>query len=498
MKKKLLIILIVIILLFPNYTKADHGSPSTILYKGIVTKKSGLKCDGDYTISYGSIIEVEETYNIGEIPMLKFYYKGDDCGWDITYNDFELYNKNFNITDYNTEQTPLSKFENSLDVMVVADKGIKLYKGPAKIYDTITTIPNKTKLYAKYYIDDEEGMPWLYVTYKGKSGWIFNVEYDTVYGYSDEKVIITFNDAKDEVKCNTIVNGYYLNGMIGERNYYIKYNDKMYFVYGIGFQTNETIKLKKDVKLEETLKEGSKVIETIKKGTTLKAEYASGDNYSNYYYVTYNGKKGWIVISNEDDEEIIDSEITDDELDNNLSSDDIVNNYKQNINIENITLSSSEIKTNERLDINIKINNNSNTNVEKILLIFKNQNNEDKSVYINDINTKPYIKIENSDFDDDEYTLENIELEMNDENKTKLLYSVNDIKNKSNYKLNITNEKNSNVEDNNTEETKKKIEEIHKINNKHLYIGIGSAISITITSIIFIILINKRRKEKTN
>ena len=87
---------------------------------------------------------------------------------------------------------------------------------------------------------------------------------------------------------------------------------------------------------------------------------------------------------------------------------------------------------------------------------------------------------------------------MNDENKTKLLYSVNDIKNKSNYKLNITNEKNSNVEDNNTEETKKKIEEIHKINNKHLYIGIGSAISITITSIIFIILINKRRKEKTN
>ena len=40
------------------------------------------------------------------------------------------------------------------------------------------------------------------------------------------------------------------------------------------------------------------------------------------------------------------------------------------------------------------------------------------------------------------------------------------------------------------------IKEINKINNKHLLIGIISAISITITSIILIILINKRRKEK--
>ena len=44
------------------------------------------------------------------------------------------------------------------------------------------------------------------------------------------------------------------------------------------------------------------------------------------------------------------------------------------------------------------------------------------------------------------------------------------------------------------EDTKKQIEEI---NNKHLIIGILSAISITITSIILIILINKRRKNKS-
>ena len=49
-----------------------------------------------------------------------------------------------------------------------------------------------------------------------------------------------------------------------------------------------------------------------------------------------------------------------------------------------------------------------------------------------------------------------------------------------------------------TEEKHQAIKEIHKINNKHLLIGIISAISITISSIILIILINKRFKNNNN
>ena len=481
MKNKLLIILIVIILLFPNYTKADHGAPSTILYKAIVTKKDGLKCEDGYTVPYGSIIEVEEMYIIGEIPTLKFYYKDEECDYNVTYNDFELYNQNFNIKDYNTEQTPFSKFETALDVMVIADKGIKLYTGPAKIYDTITTIPNKTKLYAKYYIDNEEGIPWLYVTYKDKSGWIFNVEYDTVYGYTDEKVIITFNDDKNEVKCNTIIDGYYLSGMRGERKYYIKYNGKMYFVNGIGFQTNETIKLKKDLELNETLKEESKVIDTIKKGTTLKAEYSSGDNYSDYYYVTYNGKKGWIVIRDEnyDEEEI-----------NNIS--------KEDIEIENVSFKTNQIKADEKLYIDLKIDNNSFYEVDKVLFGFKNNKDQNRLLYLNDIESSPYLNIEHSLFENGEFELYFIRLELNDEDNTRLVYYTNEIKNNSDYSLKVINNiKNDEKETEEKDEQKDQaIKEIHKINNKHLIIGILSAISITITSIILIILINKRRKEK--
>lgn len=490
MKKKLLIILIGMILLSPCCIKANHGSPATVRYKAVVTKKEGLECK-DEKIPYGSIIEVEESYDIEDTLFLRYIYNDLDCFDDISYKDFELYNKDFNIMDYNNKG--ITKFPSKLDVTVISSKGIKLYKGPAKKYDIITTIPNRTKLYAEYYVDNEEGMPWLYVTYNGKSGWIYNVDYETVYGYTKEKAIVTFNDDKNEIKQNTIIDEYYHSGI--RNKYYVKYNGKMYFVYGLGFPTNDTIKLEKDVELTETLEENSKVISKVKKGTTLKVEFTSGDDYSDYYYVTYNGKKGWIVLEELDDYD----EKTDEELENDSNNkSDVEKKYKENINIENITLSSNEIKVNEKIYINIKINNNSNTKIDKILLVFKNKDNENRLVYLNDIDTNPYMDIDSKLFENGEFNLEYIRLEMNDTNKTKVLYSVNDIKNKSNYKLNVINKKNvKEEENNNTEETKKKIEEIHKINNTHLYIGIGSAISITITSIILIILINKRRKNKS-
>ena len=172
-------------------------------------------------------------------------------------------------------------------------------------------------------------------------------------------------------------------------------------------------------------------------------------------------------------------------------------NYKDKININSIIFENTDIKINEKLNVKVDINNNSELKIEKILLAFKNKNNENKLVYLNDITTSPYIEINDKLFESGEYNLEYVRLEMNNPDETEIFYKTTDIKNKGNYKLNIINEEKSNGENNNIEETKKKVEEIHKINNKHLCIGIASAISITITSIILIILINKRRKDKS-
>lgn len=483
MKKKLLIILIGILLLSPSYIKANHTSPSTILYKAVITKKDGFKCNDKTIIPYGTIVTISEYYSIHDEPFLSIeeYETNEEqeyCDNDINYSDFELYSKDFNIMDYN-EDSGISSFSSNKEVLILSKKGVKLYKGPSFSYDVIETIPSGSKLNTKYYVEVKEGKSWAYVSYNGKNGWIHLTTYDVAYGPEKEENIAvgTFENGLEE---NTLINEYYYSGGSIEyqgMKYYVKYKDKMYFVEHLASKFEETITLKNKIKFYE-YGVSSDSIGTIPKGTEIKTLYSYVYEEDFWYYVLYNGKKVWILLSEEESDEYFYAE---DENDY----------YKDSISIEDVNFLSNKVKLNEKLSINIKLKNDSGEEIKKILLYFKNQNNEDKLAYVNDINTNPYIKIESSDFDDEEYTLENIELEMDNLEQTKVVYSISEIENQSNYKITITK---------NTEETKEQIKEqikeIHKINNKHLIIGIISAISITITSIILIILINKRRKEK--
>ena len=91
------------------------------------------------------------------------------------------------------------------------------------------------------------------------------------------------------------------------------------------------------------------------------------------------------------------------------------------------------------------------------------------------------------------------EIELNTNIEKKVIIYTSAIIEKGNYKMKIlapVTNSNNNISQPNRSDIDQAIKEIHKINNKHLIIGIISAISITITSIILIILINKRRKEK--
>lgn len=458
------------------------------MYKAVITKKDGFKCNDKTTIPYGAIVMIREYYSIDEEPSFSIeeYETNEEepeyCNNYISYNDFELYTKDFNIMDYN-EDSGIRSFSSNKEVLILSKKGVKLYKSPSFSYDIIETIPSGAKLNTKYYVECWEGKSWVYVNYNGKTGWIYLLTYDVAYGPEKEENIVV-SSFMDELEGNTLINEYYYTGGSIEYQgmmYYVKYKDKMYFVSHLASEFEETLTLKNNTKFYE-YGDSDDAKGTIPKGTEIKTLYSYGYEEDFWYYVLYNEKKVWILLSEEESDEYFYAE---DEDENDY--------YKDSISIENINFLSNKVKLNERLDINIKLNNDSGEEIKKILLYFKNQNNEDKLVYINDINTKPYIKIENSDFDDEEYTLENIELEMDDSEQTKVVYSISEIENQSDYKIFIT--KSAEEKKN---ETKEQIKEIHKINNKHLYIGIGSAISITITSIIFIILINKRRKEKTN
>ena len=115
------------------------------------------------------------------------------------------------------------------------------------------------------------------------------------------------------------------------------------------------------------------------------------------------------------------------------------------------------MKLNDKLNIDFKLNNDSDVKVLKATLIFKDKDNQIKETYLNDIDSKPYINIDKDVFNEGEYTLDSIDIVLDNNDKTKLTYSVDDVKTKNDYKVNIL--KNDKIDKDNKDN-------IDKYNNK--------------------------------
>lgn len=478
MKKKNLIILTGILLLSPGYIKANVVPKKVDPYKVITIKDSEIICgEEEVTIKKGEVLEV--TYEVFDSDSLIFKYGKKEC--EISMEDVKLQIKEFDIEKAKDK----IKFKNETGISY---SSFEMKYGPSVVYETIQEIPNETKINILGKLDD-----WYYIEYNNKKGWVNDLLVKFEGDYINPRTQSIYLDQDGEKEIGIIPAGVKIESMYSTESCdeynlsYITYNGVTgYVLYNLFKKIDKDITLDMDARMYEEANTDSKVlISKIKEGTKVHVDYGVikdqnvQEKINTWYYTNYNGKTGWILLGTYFDD----------------YEDD---NYKDKININSIIFENTDIKINEKLNVKVDINNNSELKIEKILLVFKNQNNENKLVYLNDINTSPYIEIDDKLFESGEYNLEYVRLEMNNSDETKIFYKTTDIKNKGNYKLNIISEESVKEEDkDNAEETKEQIKEIHKINNKHLYIGIGSTISITITSIILIILINKRRKNKS-
>lgn len=478
MKKKLLIVLMLIIIVAPSYVKANVVPKEVDPYKVITIKDSEATCgEEEITIKKGEVLEV--TYEIFDEDSLIFKYGKKEC--EILMEDVKLQTKEFDISKVKDK----IKFKNETGISY---SSFEMKYGPSIMYETMQKIPNETKINILGTYDG-----WYYIEYNNKKGWINDLLVKFEEDYINPRTQSIYSDQIAEKEIGIIPAGVKIKSMYSTESSdeynlsYITYNGVTgYVLYNLFKKIGKDITLDMDGRMYEEANTDSKVlISKIKEGTKVHVDYGVikdqnvQEKINTWYYTNYNGKTGWILLGTYFDD----------------YEDD---NYKDKINVNSIIFETTNIKINENLNVKLDINNNSDLKIEKILLVFKNKNNENKLVYLNDINTSPYIEINNKLFESGEYNLEYVRLEMNDTAETKILYRTTDIKNKSNYKINIISEEDKEKEDNNnSEEIKNDIEKLHKINNTHLYIGIGSAISITITSIILIILINKRRKNKS-
>lgn len=474
MKKKLLITTGILLTLVPSLVKANNVFPSTLSYKAVITNKNGFKCDTydnkNITIPFGSIVSINESYYDDGLKLEIFDYEGTGCNNNINLKDIKIYNDEFNINDYLNagEYNSVSKFDKENDAIILAKNGVKMYTGPSLSYSVITTIPYNKTVKTEYYIDSFDTLvSWISVTYNGKKGWINTTDYEVMYNKTNEKaIVISKNSGINE---NTIVSEYYSSA----KKYYVKYNNKYILVDKIAKLNNGNITIKNNKKIYESVN-SSKEIDSVSKGTKLQTKffYSDKDNDCYYYYVSYNNN-GWIKIAY--------GEKYDFEKINTID-------YKDKVSIESIKFD-NEIKLNDKLNIDIKIDNNSDIKILKTILIFKDKDNQTKDIYLNDIDSKPYINIDTDVFNEGEYTLDSIDIILDNSDKTNLVYSVNDIENKSEYKVNVL--KNDKIDKDNKNN-------IDKYNNKSLLIGLLGGVGLTVLAVLLIVFINNKAKSRKN
>lgn len=475
MKKKLLVTTGLLLTLVPSLIRADNVFPSTLSYKAVITNKNGFKCDTydnkDITIPFGSIVSVRESYYDSNLELEIVDYADTKCNNKISLNDIKIYNDEFNINDYLNagEYDSVSKFDKVNNAVILSKNGVKMYKGPSLTYSTITTIPYNTSVKTEYYIDPFNTLvSWISVTYNGKKGWINTTNYEVMYNKTNEKaIVISKNSGINE---NTIVNEYYNSA----KKYYVKYNDKYILVDKIAKSNNGNITIKSNKKIYDSVN-SSKEIDSVSKGTKLSTEffYSDSDNECYYYYVKHDNKSGWIKISYGEQYDFEKVKTID---------------YSDKISIESIKFN-NEIKLNDKLNIDFKLNNDSDVKVLKVTLIFKDKDNQIKETYLNDIDTTPYINIDTDVFNEGEYTLDSIDIVLDNNDKTKLTYSVDDVKTKNDYKVNVL--KNDKIDKDNKDN-------IDKYNNKSLLIGLLGGVCLTVLTVLLIVFINNKVKSRKN
>ena len=121
--------------------------------------------------------------------------------------------------------------------------------------------------------------------------------------------------------------------------------------------------------------------------------------------------------------------------------------------------------------------------------MFKDKDNQIKETYLNDIDSKPYINIDKDVFNEGEYTLDSIDIVLDNSDKTKLTYSVDDVKTKNDYKVNVL--KNDKIDKDNKDN-------IDKYNNKSLLIGLLGGVGLTVLTVLLIVFINNKVKSRKN
>lgn len=326
--KKIVYLLFLLVLFIPTVVLADSSSPSILGYDAVVTNKKGVKVDtgdGEYTVAYNTKVHVYAEYDTDAACEL-INRKDSDPDYTLTIplKDLAPVKKEVVPKDLQKVNNQGSTLEKAKDEFVVVNtKGSKLSKGPADIYGKYDKVISfGTKLHTTHYINTERSTSWYYVDDGNYKGWldISNSDYASLY----KNEILTFNNGElkgsdGNVIANVPVEEKISELYIGGSGFYLKYKDNSGFIkrsssFDIGFKSKNGYIL--TLSKVNIISINGEVRGTIPVGERVKILYSGSEeeigdypyhsdppvviNDKDYYYVEYNGVKGFVLGDNVD------------------------------------------------------------------------------------------------------------------------------------------------------------------------------------------------------
>ena len=312
---KKIMFLIIIFMLVPMMVFADAAGPSIIGFDAVVTNKNGAKStSSDDIIPYNTKIHVYDEH--GDNKYSACLMNGEPC-FEIDGKDIMVLKDEVNPKDLEKDKKVVKK---DVKAIISNKDGAKVRKGPSEIYEVTNTISYYSIIDSKYYAEGEgeHGNPyvsWIYLDTNEYHGWI-NIEdcsqiiYDEVMLFKD---IDLFDDSGNVVKKlnrGQIISGYTYNNLIYYNNKILSYKGDFYDMFASKSSGGYAFVLKS---INLTSGDG-KSITGIPSKTKVKILYGRDEyNWSDednseydhtdphcvtksecYYYVEYNGQKGFI------------------------------------------------------------------------------------------------------------------------------------------------------------------------------------------------------------
>lgn len=252
----------------PAFTSYDVVCPKETLYyqenwdkDGVMEKKGAVPAGTVLTVSY----EYErDGVMYGNVQI----GQDEDADWGfIRLSEVQMKNE-----EYLPENA--QKLSRPHSVRVIGRGGIPMYAGPNKKFEKVATVPRGTKLTYNYGNDEEDDYrTWAYVTYLGRSGWIYVYASDTKNGVAE------LPDT-DKAEIWVLEDGVQMFDGISFGNIESEISDNLDGEY-----------------IKELHEEPDRVVGTLEKGKKYSYRYSHGQDFGVWYYVTAGLRTGWVFMS---------------------------------------------------------------------------------------------------------------------------------------------------------------------------------------------------------